>query len=278
MFEDLHEEFSSIKESEFLKDKPEIIKELSKLLLNSIKEIKEKEIGIAFSGGLDSTLLAFLSKKANKKFKLYTVGLQNSSDLEPASRCAIEMKWPIKIKIPSKQEATSTIEEVKEILSDSEAELNQTNIGIACVLYSVLKLAKQDKIKTILTGLGAEEIFAGYMRHSNYKKDFSVKFIQNAMIQGLKDMEKRDLSRDLAIANHLKVNLVAPFLNKNLVKYSMKIHPSLKVNKEKKKIILRETAESLGVPKEPSWRKKVAAQYGSGFSKLIKKTKGTGGI
>ena len=51
----------------------------------------------------------------------------------------------------------------------------------------------------------------------------------------------------------------------------MKIDESLKMNEDYKKVILRETAESLGLNKEFCWRKKKAAQYGSYFDKVLTK-------
>jgi asparagine synthase (glutamine-hydrolysing) len=44
-----------------------------------------------------------------------------------------------------------------------------------------------------------------------------------------------------------------------------------KLDKQNKKIILREVAEDLGLKKEFAWRQKKAAQYGSNFIKGIDK-------
>jgi asparagine synthetase B (glutamine-hydrolysing) len=269
MFEPYHEEFSSIKEPEYLTNKEEIIPELSRLLLQAIKNIPEDTIGIAFSGGVDSALLALLTKKAGKKVKLYTVGLEGAKDLDHAMKCAAEMQWPIKIKVFTHQQAEEVIKKTRTILEASNAELNTINLGVGAVVYAVLELAKEDNITTVLGGLGAEEIFAGYMRHCDYGKNFSSSFVKQAMIQGLKDMEIRDLARDLPLANHFGIKIITPFLDQELVRYAMKIHPQLKINNDKKKIILRDVARYLGVPQEQAERKKVAAQYGSGFSKLI---------
>ena len=61
-----------LKNKPLLTDKEEIIQKLSNLLLQAVeKRTNYKKIGIAFSGGIDSTLLAFLCIKLNKKFTLY---------------------------------------------------------------------------------------------------------------------------------------------------------------------------------------------------------------
>ena len=84
-------------------------------------------------------------------------------------------------------------------------------------------------------------------------------------------MWKRDLIRDFTIAKKLGLDLRTPFLDKDLVKASMNVHPMLKLDKDNKKIILREAAEFIGLKKEFAWRKKQAAQYGSNFVNGIEK-------
>ena len=244
----------------FLTDKKEIINSLLKLLKNSFED-KNETLGIAFSGGIDSTFLAFLCSKLNKKFKLYSVGLENSTDLEHAEKIAFYYKWPIKFKILNLKEAEETIKQVVDILPDPSV----VKVGVACPEYHVLKMAKEDGIKTVITGLGSEEIFAGYERHK-LSKD-----IHKECWTGLKQVYERDLSRDLAIGNHFKISLFCPFLDKEIVKYSMRIHPDLKIKSEVNKYILREMAISAGLERDFALRPKKAAQYGSGFDKAMDK-------
>src|SRR3989344_5051044 len=176
---------NELKNKPFLTNKKEIITNLLKIL-NNLIEKKEGTIGIAFSGGVDSAFLSFLCSKLNKKFKLYSVGLENSKDLEHAEKIAFHYKWPIKFKILNLKEAEETIKEVVKILPDPSV----VKVGVACPEYHVLKMAKEDGIKTIITGLGSEEIFAGYERHK-LSKD-----IHKECWTGLKQVYERDLSRD----------------------------------------------------------------------------------
>ena len=64
-----------------IKDKELIIPRLSELLINSVKKRTKGKVGIAFSGGVDSTLLAFICSKLNVEFKLYNVGYEGAEDL-----------------------------------------------------------------------------------------------------------------------------------------------------------------------------------------------------
>ena len=84
-------------------------------------------------------------------------------------------------------------------------------------------------------------------------------------------MWQRDLARDFAIAKKLGLDLRTPFLDKDVIKTAMSIHPMYKLDKSNKKIILREAAELIGLKKGFACRKKQAAQYGSNFVNGIEK-------
>lgn len=60
-------------------------------------------------------------------------------------------------------------------------------------------------------------------------------------------------------------------MDEDLIINAMKIHPSLKINKNIKKIILREYAENIGINRELAFRPKLAGQYGSNINNEIKK-------
>lgn len=84
-------------------------------------------------------------------------------------------------------------------------------------------------------------------------------------------MWQRDLARDAALGKNLGINVRVPFLDDELIKAAMGIPGEKKINSQHKKLILREIAEELGLPKEIAWRQKQAAQYGSGFDKAMEK-------
>ena len=61
-------------------------RKLKEAIINAVKKRTQNidNFGILFSGGIDSTLIAFICKKLNKNFTCYTVGLENSQDIEAA--------------------------------------------------------------------------------------------------------------------------------------------------------------------------------------------------
>lgn len=248
--------------------KKEIIAEMNKCLEKAVSARMEssEQIGIAFSGGLDSTLISLMASRLNKNFMLLAVGFENSQDIEYAKKIAGYYGWPLKLKIISMKDAERVIRDVVKILDTDDVIM----VGVGCVVYSVLELAKENGINVVLGGLGAEEIFAGYERHrKKYIEDPEKVHLE--CWDGLENLYVHDLQRDGRIAEHFKARLLAPFLDDMMIKCAMKIDPKLKVSRTNKKIILQDFALSMHLDSEFSLRKKKAAQYGSYFHQAIEK-------
>ena len=60
---------------------------ISAALQESVKKDCKNDVTISFSGGIDSTLIAFLAKKY-KNVELIAVGVKNSYDIEAAKSAA----------------------------------------------------------------------------------------------------------------------------------------------------------------------------------------------
>ncbi|MDD5331364.1 MAG: asparagine synthase C-terminal domain-containing protein [Candidatus Nanoarchaeia archaeon] len=265
--------WKKIKEKD-LKIKPEI-KDSLKIIKTNVKELFIKALEkrwprerfvILFSGGIDSGFIAYLSKKHKKNFICYTAVLDEKSmdtakDLIYAKKAAKKYNLKLKIIKIKLNKAEKIIPKIIKITGKNDV----VTVGVGLPVYFCLEQAKKDKIKTVFTGLGSEEIFAGYERHrlsSNINKECQ---------RGLLKIYNRDLIRDSKLAEYFKVNLRCPFLDKDLVNYSLRIPEKYKIVKNQSKVVLREVAKDLKYDKELSERKKLAAQYGSKFDKAIKK-------
>ena len=253
---------------EEIKNKEEAKAVLKEKLIQAVKSrLPEEKFGIFFSGGVDSSLIAAISKIFHKDFVCYVVGFQDNETKEPedvveARKVSQKLNLNLKYKIYNLKEAEEIIKKTISILK----KVNKTdvvNIGVGAVVVAAAELGKEDDINYFLGGLGSEEIFAGYDRHDK------VANINHECFSGLKYMWDRDLVRDFNLAKELNIQVKTPFLDKDLIEYAMKLPGDWKIVEEKKKVILREVAEDfLG---EFAWRKKKAAQYGSCFDKAISK-------
>ena len=138
-------------------------------------------------------------------------------------------------------------------------------MGIAATEIAALRLAATNKDAVVFTGLGSEEIFAGYQRH------VVAEDVHEECWRGLRGMWQRDFLRDFAVASHFKATALTPFLDKSVVVAAMRANPEWKIYNNEKKLVLREIAAAAGLPKDIAFRPKLAAQYGSGFDKAMEK-------
>ena len=253
-----------------LKDaEPKIALEVRRLVDDAIKQRIEGQdsIGICFSGGLDSSYIAAYCKKLKASFTCYTVGFQdgnfrNPEDILYAQRVAKHLKLnenEFKFKIFTFKEIEEVIKKTSKILQ--QAKVNTVvNAGVGSVEVAAYSISKNEKI--FFSGLGSEEIFAGYERHK-------LNPTNDECFEGLLKMYNRDLLRDTAIPKALNFSFTTPFLDENLIHYALKIPIRYKINGSGAKMILRKAAEPyLG---RYSLRPKKAAQYGSNTDKAIEK-------
>lgn len=223
--------------------------------------------GLLFSGGLDSTLLAYLCQELGGEFVCYTVAVEDpklkvAEDLGYARSIAADLGLELRIK----QVRVEDIERCLATLVPLVDNPHGVTISVAVPLYLACEQAKADGVQTVLYGLGTEELFAGYERY----KQVNERELNRACQAGLMAMHERDLSRDDVIATALGVSLRAPFLAHEVVDYALKIPAAYKLLNGENKLILREIAADLGLEKV-AWRKKRAVQYGSNVMKAIER-------
>jgi len=235
------------------------------LVKSIISNIPNKnKFGIFFSGGVDSSLIALICKQANANFTCYTVGIKDSPDIVWARKVANELKLTLKTREFSEEELYILFKRTAKLLKRG-GRVDTLSVGVGAVVLACIELAKADKITQFFSGGGSEEIFAGYDRHAHSDN------AHDECWKGLLEMYWRDFTRDLTIAKELNSKIVFPFLADDVIREGMGIDISKKINNEHKKLIIREIAEELGLPKEFAWRKKQAAQYGSKFDRVISK-------
>ena len=136
---------------------------LKKQIIETIKNLIPKEkFGIMFSGGLDSSLIALICKKYTNNFTCYCIGFQHGNmeppeDIIYAKKVAKRFGFKLKYKIYNLKELENIVKKTNKILGKHN---NIVNIGVGSVEVAAIELAKNEKY--FFSGLGSEEIFAGY--------------------------------------------------------------------------------------------------------------------
>ena len=263
---EIERKFFEVKELKLSKDK--FVERTEELLLKSIEKriSKANKVGLLFSGGIDSTFLALMLKKLKIDFTCYIAVLDHpefkeSQDLVWSRKVAKELDLNLKIKQIKLDAVPKYLKKILPIIEDN----NVVKAGVALPFYLAAEEAKNDGVRILFSGLGSEEIFAGYDRHKHSLK------INEECLSGLRKIYERDLYRDDAITMFHTIELRLPFLDKDLVEFSLKIPGKYKLLGDRNKIILRDVAKRQGLKEEFAERKKKAAQYGSNFDKAIEK-------
>ena len=244
----------------------EAVEEVKEKLTKAVlKRASERANSLLFSGGIDSTIIAKILKDNNRRIKCYTIGLKGSPDIEYSKRISEDYNFPIVIRELSKEEIKRAIPKVQSIIKTE----NKVETAIATVEYFGLEIIKSKGFNSVYSGLGSEEIFAGYNRHLEAKKEN--KNLNEECWRGLKNMYERDLIREYKLSKHFGIKLKTPFLDKELIIKAMRIRGELKIVNNTKKFVLRKAAEQLGIKEEYAMRPKKAAQYGSKINKVVMK-------
>ncbi len=246
-------------------------KQLKTLLIKSVEKRVSglSEVGILFSGGIDSTILSKIADDLGIEITLYSVGHKDSPDLKFAKKTAEAMNLPLKIKLID-------VEDVRKYLLpvlNAIEEFNIMKIGVGMPAYIAAEMAHNDNLKVMLSGQGADEIFGGYNRYLNLYHEKGEK-IQEDLKHDILNLYHVNLQRDDAVTMANSIELRVPYLDPDIINIAMNIPMRYKINKKDdtlRKCILREAGAELGVPGEIVKRPKKAAQYGSGIHKMLVK-------
>ena len=245
-------------------DRITMISQISKILQNSINSCLGGKTAIAFSGGIDSSVILTILKN-QKNIGVFCLGTEKSQDLENSRKIAQELKIQITEIVVEEKEVLGAYGKIHEILP-----LDLLIIEILIPVYLVAKAASEAGYKTMLFGSGAEEVFAGYEKY--YRARDEGKDVSKILEEEFQTLPERDIKYVKTICSQFGIEAKFPFYNEELANLMFFVPVEKRLdNRLVKKGILREAAKLLNVPKLAIERKKQAMQYGSGIHKIILK-------
>jgi asparagine synthase (glutamine-hydrolysing) len=247
-------------------------KKTRKLLQRSVRQRVSglKEVAVAFSGGLDSSMIAVLAKNLGVDVHLILVSLRSQPEIEHAKEASEALRLPLRIYTYSEKTVEECIPQVLWLIE--EANPVKTSIGIP-VFWTADK-ASRIGYDVIFAGQGADELFGGYKRYLNDYLRYGEEHVQKTSFNDAVRMYELNFERDRKICNFHNVELRLPFATRQLALFATSLPLHLKIeaqNGSLRKIVLRKVAEDMGLPHFILNKPKKAIQYATGVNKVIKK-------
>lgn len=218
-------------------------------------------LAILFSGGLDCTVLARLSHELlplSEPIDLLNVAFQNprihkASDIDAqAFEAALEScpdritgrasyaelcqvcpgrQWRfVAINVPY----TETVEHQDKVITLMHPHNTEMDLSIACALYFAARgtgmMCSEDEdpsvpyttnARVLLSGLGADELFAGYTRHATAYNRHGSQGLLDELNLDIGRLGKRNLGRDDRVITNWSKEARFPFLDENLVAWAL---------------------------------------------------------
>lgn len=230
-------------------------------LFESVKKRTDgrDKIGVIFSGGVDSVLIARIVQMLSCDVTCYASGFKDSPDVIAAISAARELGLKLNVHYLDKEDIRF---ELENIISSIES-ADHLQVDVAIPIFFAVKEAKKDMMKVMLTGQGADEIFAGYPWYVEILKNQGSETLNQSLWNDIKNLYKDTLEREDKIAMYNSIELRVPYLDPKVIDVAMSISDGLKIKGDNVKYLHRMLAQDVGVPLHIAWREKEAAQHGS---------------
>lgn len=261
---------------ENVKDNPADLDVLRKGLEDAVHRqlMSDVPYGVLLSGGLDSSIIAAVTKKfASKRIESedkeaawypqlhsFAVGLKGSPDLIAAQKAADHIGTV-------HHEINFTIQEgldaVRDVIYHLET-YDVTTIRASTPMYLLARVIKSMGIKMVLSGEGSDELFGGYLY---FHKAPDARSFHEETVRKIGKLHLYDCLRANKSMSAWGIEARVPFLDKEFMDIAMTFNPEEKMakNGRMEKWNLRKTFESY-LPESIVWRQKEQFSDGVGYN------------
>lgn len=247
-------------------------KRLQGLLEKSTRERVSdiKNVGIAFSGGLDSNVMAFLAKLAGVNVNLIWVGLKGRSEIDNAKEAADMLELPLTVH----EYAIADVEDLLPKILWLIEEPNVMKASVAIPFYWIAEVTSKLGYDVLLAGQGADELFGGYQKYLREYEMGGTRKVRDAIFRDTATSYETNFQRDEPVCAYHKIELRLPFADTEVSRFALSLPVTLKIKSPEdrlRKRVLRQTAKNLGIPTVIADRPKIAIQFSSGVGKALDK-------
>lgn len=245
---------------------------LEKLLEESVRRRVSgvKEVTVAFSGGLDSSVIAFLASKCRGNVHLIHVSLENRPETEEAKKAAEALSLPLHVYLFREEDVEAVASRVVELIEEPDP----VKVSIGVPFYWTAEKAAEAGFKVLLAGQGADELFGGYQRYISAYLAHGKEKVGRAMFDDVVRLHESNIERDVKICGFHGVELRLPFAAYPIAEFAVALPVELKFERKVgslRKLILRKVAENLGLPASIVTKPKKAVQYATGVNAAFKR-------
>ena len=258
-------------DQEYIPNQPLDFSEFRENLTQSVRRhlLSEVPFGLLLSGGLDSSLISSIACREYKKLghpeplRSFCIGLKGSPDIAAAEKVASFLGT-------THYSFTFTVQQGLDAVSDVIYHLETfdvTTIRASTPMFLLSRALKATGCKMVLSGEGADEIFAGYLY---FHKAPNGEELHKESVRKVRDLHKYDCLRANKSTMGWGVEAMVPFLDREFLEYAMNLNPEEKLCGNRiEKYILRKAFDDGSDPYLPSdvlWRQKEQFSDGVGYS------------
>lgn len=264
---------------------PGLVEAMERAVLESVRGEEggaaKGPVGVAFSGGVDSSVIAAVCSRLRLGPALLTVGFAGSHDVRFAGAAARRAGLAHHTLIMGEEEegrgprpAPPPFPRVaaEAVAATGGGDPSRTENCIA--FYYIAWLARSLGLRTVLTGNGIDELFCGYDSYRRALAAAGAGGGDNGAAEAvIAPMVGERIDRELSImadagrfAGRLGVRIAQPLLSARFAEYAGSLPLACKISGPGdllRKHAVRGAAAYLGVPPTSALKRKKAIQYGS---------------
>ena len=203
-----------------------IYNNIKKLLNTGVEKrlMSDRDVGFLLSGGLDSSLITSIASRYIDNQTCFSIGLKDSVDVENSKKVSDYLN--IKDHHIIEFDKDYGFDIIPSIIYSLET-YDVTTIRASVPQYIMAKYIKDNTdVKVLLSGEGADELFAGYQYNWNAPHTNSLYYDSIRLLKELCYFDNLRTDRTMA-AHGLEVRV--PFLDKHLVNYVMNLPDYLRM-------------------------------------------------
>jgi asparagine synthase (glutamine-hydrolysing) len=246
----------------------EALVQTRRILVGSVERqmMGDVPVGVFLSGGLDSAIVAAIAarhlERDGERLKTFAVGTDGSADLLAARVVARHLGSEHHERVYDAGEAVRALPDVVRAIEHFDPSL----VRSAVPNFLLAEMTAQH-VKVVLTGEGADELFAGYAYLRGFEDPIALQGELMRTVHGLHNLNLQRCDR-VTMAHGLEARV--PFLDRQVIAFAFGLPMAWKLPApgELEKRLLRR-AFSGWLPDEILWREKAEFGDGSGAKGVL---------